>query len=138
MATDVTVKNVDNACETAEEFTKLFYKQLDNSRHLTSKLYLDTGLLVWNGNGITGSSKIQKFLMDLPASNHCVKTLDAQPISESFSQNNLTYLIQACGDVTYQNDDVHKPFQQTFLIVAVEGKWKIASDCYRLQVPYNS
>ncbi|CAG4957572.1 unnamed protein product [Colias eurytheme] len=138
MATEVAVKKVDNACETAEEFTKLFYKQLDNSRHLTSKLYLETGLLVWNGNGINGNTKIQKFLLELPPSNHYVKTLDAQPVSENFMPNNLTYLIQACGDVTYQNEEERKPFQQTFLIVAVDGKWKIASDCYRLQVPYSN
>lgn len=129
------VKNVDNACETAEEFTKLYYKQVDNSRHLTSKLYTDDSLLVWNGNGVNGRENIQKFLMDLPGSTHSLKTLDAQPISDGIVGNNLSYLIQACGDVTYQNEESRKPFQQTFLIVAVEDKWKIASDCFRLQVP---
>ncbi|NP_001093093.1 NTF2-like export factor 1 [Bombyx mori] len=135
---DVAVKNVDSACETAEEFTRVFYKQVDNSRHLTSKLYWDTGLLVWNGNGISGNDKIQKFLMDLPASNHTLKSLDAQPISDVWVANKWTYLIQACGDVTYQNEETKKPFQQTFLIVAVDGKWKIASDGFRLQVPYGN
>ncbi|KPJ18209.1 NTF2-related export protein [Papilio machaon] len=138
MTTEVGLKNVDNACETAEEFTKVYYKQLDNHRHLISKLYLDTGLLVWNGNGITGNEKIQKFIMDLPGSTHVLKTLDAQPIAESLVANKLTYLIQACGDVTYQNDNTRKHFQQTFLIVAVDGKWKIVSECFRLQVPHNS
>ncbi|CAH2268830.1 NTF2-related export protein [Pararge aegeria] len=138
MASEVIYKNIDNACETAEEFTRVFYKQLDNSRHLTSKLYLDTGLLVWNGNGINGNEKIQKFLMDLPASNHVLKTLDAQHIKDNLVSNKLTYLIQACGDVTYNNDQVKTPFQQTFLVVAIEGKWKIASDCFRLQVPYSN
>lgn len=129
-------KNIENACETAEEFTRLFYKQLDSSRHLTSKLYLDTGLLVWNGNGINGNEKIQKFLMELPASTHVLKALDAQPISESVVSNNFTHIIQACGEVTYQNEESRKPFQETFVIVAVDGKWKIASDCFRFQVPY--
>ncbi|XP_034834183.1 NTF2-related export protein [Maniola hyperantus] len=138
MASEVVLKNVDNACETAEEFTRVFYKQVDNSRHLTSKLYLDTGLLVWNGNGIHGNEKIQKFLMDLPASNHVLKTLDAQHIKDNLVSSKLTYLIQACGDVTYNNDQVKTPFQQTFFVVAIEGKWKIASDCFRLQVPYNN
>lgn len=138
MATELALKNVDNACETAEEFTRLFYKHLDNSRHLTSKLYLDEGLLVWNGNGIKGNAKIQKFLLDLPPSNHFIKNLDAQPVSENLMPNNLTYLIQACGDVRYQNEEVRKPFQQTFVIVAVDGKWKISTDCYRLQVPYST
>ncbi|KAG7297935.1 hypothetical protein JYU34_018690 [Plutella xylostella] len=134
---EVVIKNIDNACETAEEFTKVYYQQVDHSRHLTSKLYMDTGLLVWNGNGINGNEKIQKFLMDLPPSSHTLKTLDAQPLAENLVANKLTYLIQACGDVTYQNNDTKKPFQQTFLIVAVDGKWKIASDCFRLQVPYS-
>ncbi|XP_026734606.1 NTF2-related export protein [Trichoplusia ni] len=132
---EVSTKNIDNACETAEEFTKVFYKQMDSSRHLTSKLYLDTGLLVWNGNGISGNDKIQKFLLDLPTSNHVLKTLDAQPIAETVVSNKLTYIIQACGEVSYQNDKSKKPFQQTFIIVAVDGKWKIVSDCFRFQDP---
>ncbi|CAH0578101.1 unnamed protein product [Chrysodeixis includens] len=132
---DPTTKAIEKACETAEEFTRVFYKQVDNSRHLTSKLYLDTALLVWNGNGITGSDKIQKFLMELPSSNHVLKTLDAQPIADSLVANKLSYLIQACGEVSYQNEDDQKPFQETFVIVAVDSKWKIVSDCFRFQVP---
>lgn len=132
---EIPVKNIDNACEVAEEFTKLYYKQIDNSRHLTSKLYTPNSLLVWNGNGVNGCDQIQKFLLDLPGSTHILKTLDAQPLAEGVVGSTLSYLIQACGDVTYQNEEARKPFQQTFLIVAVEDKWKIASDCFRLQVP---
>lgn len=136
--TEVIIKNADNACETAEEFTKVYYKQVDSSRHLTSKLYLDTGLLIWNGNGLYGSDKIQKFMLDLPASVHVLKTLDAQPIAQSLVANKLTYMIQACGEVTYNNEEIRKPFHQTFVIAAVDGKWKIVTDCFRLQVPYSS
>lgn len=45
-----------------------------------SRLYLETGLLAWNGNGITGNESIQKFVIDLPSTDHVVNTLDAQPI----------------------------------------------------------
>lgn len=45
-----------------------------------SRLYLDTGLLAWNGNGVTGSENILKFMIDLPPTDHVVTTLDAQPI----------------------------------------------------------
>ena len=45
-----------------------------------NKLYLDNGLLSWNGNGITGNNQIQKFYINLPSSDHSVVTLDAQPI----------------------------------------------------------
>lgn len=42
---------------------------------------MDSGTLVWNGNGVTGKDNIQKFWTDLPDSDHSVTTLDAQPIT---------------------------------------------------------
>lgn len=49
-----------------------------------SRLYLDTGLLAWNGNGVTGNENILKFMIDLPPTDHVVTTLDAQPILGKF------------------------------------------------------
>ena len=72
---------IDQACRTAEEFTKLYYESLDKRRYLISRLYLDTATLIWNGNGIEGKDNIQKFWTDLPSSDHSVFTLDAQPIT---------------------------------------------------------
>lgn len=46
-----------------------------------SRLYLDTGLFSYNGNGASGNEMIQKFVIELPPSEHMVVTLDAQPIS---------------------------------------------------------
>lgn len=43
-------------------------------------MYLETGVLSWNGNGVIGSKKIVKFLMDLPGTDHTITTLDSQPI----------------------------------------------------------
>ncbi|KAI4470124.1 nuclear transport factor 2 [Holotrichia oblita] len=71
---------VDQACRTAEEFTKLYYESVDKRRHLISRLYLENALLTWNGNGISTSEKIQKFYIDLPSSDHSIITLDSQPI----------------------------------------------------------
>lgn len=45
-----------------------------------SRLYLETGVLVWNGNGTVGNERIQKFFMDLPPSDHTLTTLDSQPV----------------------------------------------------------
>lgn len=50
-----------------------------------SRLYLDSGLLSWNGNGIRGHEQIQKFIIDLPTSDHSLVTLDAQPILGAYS-----------------------------------------------------
>ncbi|XP_022909324.1 NTF2-related export protein [Onthophagus taurus] len=128
---------IDQAVRTAEEFTKLYYDTVDKRRHCIAKLYLDNGLLTWNGNGISTSDRIQKFYMDLPSSEHCVITLDSQPILDAAVNGQLTFLIQVSGTVKYQ-DKLPKTFQQNFVITAQGDKWKIVNDCFRLQEPLNA
>jgi len=48
--------------------------------------------------------------------------------------NQLTFLILVCGFVKFQ-EKISRPFQQNFMITAQGDKWKIASDCFRLQEP---
>ncbi|CAH0546640.1 unnamed protein product [Brassicogethes aeneus] len=127
-----TKEKIDLACRTAEEFTKLYYQTIDQRRHLMSRLYLDSGLLSWNGNGVTGNETIQKFVIELPPSEHTVQTLDAQPILDNVVNGQLTFMIQASGIVKYQQNSA-KNFQQNFIITAQGDKWKIVSDCFRLQ-----
>ncbi|XP_034254822.1 NTF2-related export protein [Thrips palmi] len=132
---------IRDACNTAEEFTKLYYESMDRSRHQLSRHYMDTALLVWNGTGSVGKDQIQKFLEALPTSQHTVNSLDAQPVMEEAVSGQFTLLIQAAGSVHFGSGET-KPFQQTFLITAqvlAQGiKWKIVSDCYRLQEPIES
>ncbi|XP_066592355.1 NTF2-related export protein [Prorops nasuta] len=123
---------IDQACRTAEEFTKVYYESLDKRRYLISRLYLDTAVLIWNGNGIDGKDNIQKFWIDLPSSDHSITTLDAQPITGPSVANQLTFLVKVSGQVKYQ-DKAAKPFNQSFLITAIGDKWKIVSDCFRAQ-----
>jgi NTF2-related export protein 1/2 len=123
---------IDQACKTAETFTKLYYDRIDRQRQQMSRLYMDNGLLVWNGNGITGNDNIQKYLQELPASDHSMTTIDAQPIVDDAVSTNPTFLIQVSGTVHFQ-DYPAKAFQQTFMITAQESKWRIVSDCFRLQ-----
>lgn len=143
---------MEESCTTAEEFTKVYYESVDKRRHvsikhsqilknflinqlisqLMSRLYLDDGLLVWNGNGSNGKENIQKFFHDLPVSEHTIVTLDAQPIMEAPGFPQQTYLIQVSGVVKFV-DSPPRPFQQTFMVTAQVDKWKVASDCFRLQ-----
>lgn len=97
-----------------------------------ARLYMDNGLLVWNGNGANGKDNIQKYFQELPRSEHIMNTLDAQPIIDDAVSSQLTFIIQVSGTVKFQ-DNPTKPFQQTFMITAQGDKWKIASDCFRLQ-----
>lgn len=43
-------------------------------------------------------------------------------------------MILVCGFVKFQ-ERVSRPFQQNFMITAQGDKWKIVSDCFRLQEP---
>ncbi|KAL1502337.1 hypothetical protein ABEB36_007492 [Hypothenemus hampei] len=129
-----TKAKIDQACRVAEEFTKVFYDYMDKKRHGIAKLYLDTGVLSWNGNGVKGNEQIQKFIIDLPTSDHTLVTLDAQPILDTAVNGQLTFMIQASGTVKYQ-DKSPKTFQQNFIVTAQAGKWKIVSECFRIQEP---
>ena len=125
---------IRDACHVAEEFTKLYYEYIDCRRHQLSRHYMDTALLVWNGTGSVGKDQIQKFLEALPTSQHTVTSLDSQPVLEEAVSGQFTLLIQAAGSVHFGSGET-KPFQQTFLITAQGDKWKIVSDCFRLQEP---
>ncbi|XP_026286532.1 NTF2-related export protein [Frankliniella occidentalis] len=128
---------IRNACNVAEEFTKLYYESIDRMRHQLSRHYIDTAVLVWNGTGSVGKDQIQKFLEALPSSQHTVTSLDCQPVLEEAVAGQFTLLIQAAGHVHFGSGET-KPFQQTFLITAAADKWKIVSDCFRLQEPIES
>jgi len=41
---------------------------------------METAVLVWNGNPVTGNEEIQKYLEKLPASEHTLLSVDTQPI----------------------------------------------------------
>ena len=78
---------IDLACSTAENFSKLFYDKMDNKRHTIAKMYLETATASWNGNKVDGSADIQKFYLDkLPKTEHNVTSLDAQPVGAAFRQ----------------------------------------------------
>ncbi|XP_037051620.1 NTF2-related export protein [Bradysia coprophila] len=127
---------IDQSYQTADEFTKVYYDSVDKKRHQMSRLYLDNGLLVWNGNESSGKENIQKYFLDLPTSIHNVITLDTQPIIDESTTYAPTFIIQVSGSVKFQ-DNAPKPFQQSFMITAQGDKWKIATDCFRLQDALN-
>lgn len=97
-----------------------------------SRLYLDNAIAIWNGNGTTGKENIQKFFQDLPTTEHAVTTLDAQPVIDDATSNQKTLLIMVSGIFRVLNNPP-KQFQQTFMITAQGDKWKIVSDCFRIQ-----
>ncbi|XP_065352767.1 NTF2-related export protein [Cloeon dipterum] len=124
----------DLACQAADEFCKLYYECMDKTRHLINKLYLDSGLLVYNGTGVSGKDNIQKFIAELPATNHTISSLDAQPISEYAVGQQSTLTILIAGNVRIA-DRKAAYFVQDFTVTVHDSKWRIVSDCFRLQEP---
>lgn len=66
---------IDAACRMEEEFTKLYNEKVAKKRHQMTRLYMDNGLLVWNGNGANGKDNIQKYFQELPRLEYIMNTL---------------------------------------------------------------
>ncbi|KAK8728406.1 hypothetical protein OTU49_009279 [Cherax quadricarinatus] len=131
MAAETDNLKILEACTAAENFTKLYYEFVDKMRHKLSKLYLEDGKLVWNGNAVDGNTNIQKFYEDLPTSIHSITCLDSQPVREEAVGQQSTIQVTTAGFVTLK--DRKYPFNQSFLITAKGDKWKVVSDVFRFQ-----
>jgi NTF2-related export protein 1/2 len=91
---------------------------------------MDEALYVYNGNGFNGKEAIAKFILEMPSLEHTLTTVDAQPIQVSSAGRSI--LVQVSGTVKIGGQR-SKAFQQTFTITAHMDKWKIVTDCFRLQ-----
>lgn len=98
-------------------------------------LYLESATLSWNGNGAQGRATIERFFMELPSSSHQVTTFDAQPVLDAVVGDQSTHVVLVGGTVKFIEQSMRRNFQQSFVITKENGKWKIVSDCYRLQEP---
>lgn len=91
---------------------------------------MDEALFVYNGNGFNGNEEIAKFIIAMPTTEHSLSTVDAQPILDSSAGR--TILIQVSGTVKIAMAK-SKAFQQSFTVTANNNKWKVVTDCFRLQ-----
>lgn len=133
MADDDAVQKINQAVSTAETFSELFYKKIDQERHSIDKMYYENASLSWNGNSIEGVSDIQKFILEkLPKSSHYLQSLDAQPVHDSAVAGQTTVLVNVAGTVKYGTSQPSN-FQQNFLLTAKDAKWKVVTDTFRSQ-----
>ncbi|XP_046572467.1 NTF2-related export protein 2-like isoform X2 [Haliotis rubra] len=121
---------VEQACQAAEEFSKLYYEHFDKKRHLIRKLYLDTSTVVWNGSVCNGGEAINAHFDALPASEHVISSLDTQPLVEPLNPNEMAIAVSVFGTVKYQNNK-NKAFTQNFTLSSQGTVWKIVSDVFR-------
>lgn len=127
--------SIEESSKAAGDFTKVYYESLDKKRHQMSRLYMDNAIAVWNGNDVIGKDNIQQFFINLPDIEHTVTTYDVQPIIDEAIANQQTLLLIVAGTIRFKKHEreLSKPFQQTFMITAEGGKWKIVRDCFRIQ-----
>ncbi|XP_064637260.1 NTF2-related export protein 2-like [Lineus longissimus] len=123
---------VEDSCEAAIEFSKLYYETFDQRPKKLQKLYMDSAILVWNGNKVTGVSDILSFYENLPSCEHTIDSVDCQPIANSATQGQLAILVTTMGCSKFKGN---KPsvFQQTFVLTSQGKVWKIVSDNFRSQ-----
>ncbi|EAT47158.1 AAEL001714-PA [Aedes aegypti] len=89
---------IDTACRMEEKFTKLYNEKVAKKRHQMTWLYMDNGLLVWNGNGANGKDNIQKCFQERLRFKHIMNTLVAQPIIGDAVPSQLTFIIKVSED----------------------------------------
>ncbi|CAM1154318.1 NXT2 (predicted) [Pycnogonum litorale] len=123
---------VDTACSAAETFSTLYYKTYDKKRHQLSKMYSDEAVLIWNGNGVKGKEAINKFLEELPSSEHSLQCLDAQPIIDQVVQGQMAILVIVTGIVKFEGN-YSRHFYQTFMLTVQGDVWKVITDDFRFQ-----
>ena len=130
--TDDVVK-ANQATSTAETFSQLYYKKMDQERHTIDRMYHENATMTWNGNPIEGIQNIQKFCLErIPKSSTFVQSLDAQPVHDSAVGGQTTVLVTVAGTVKYGHTQPLN-FQQNFLITAKDSKWKVVTDTFRSQ-----
>ena len=133
MADDEEIQKINQAVSTAETFSHLYYKKLDQERHTIDKMYHENANMAWNGNAVDGVVNIQKFLLEqLPKSSTIIHSLDAQPVHDSAVSGQTTVLVAVAGSIKYGTKPVTN-FQQNFLLTAKDSKWKVVTDTFRSQ-----
>lgn len=122
--------SVDAYCKAGEEFCRIYYDFMDKKRHMLSKLFDEQCVSIWNGNDLRGSNDvIIKFIVDLPPTEHDIRSIDAQLIqNDNFPQNSV--MITVVGTVKYKNNQTYN-FHQFFIIIAKDNVWKVVSDVFR-------
>ncbi|XP_026471809.1 NTF2-related export protein-like [Ctenocephalides felis] len=109
---------------------------MDNRRHTMSDLYLNSGILIWEGHSSAGKEAIQKYLSDLPPSEHVLIALDAQAVTGGAAGSQPTILITSSGIVKFNPKSTKVTqisFHQHFLLTCQGDSWRIVSDTVRHQ-----
>jgi len=108
-------ERVTNCESAARQFVdELYYPSYDNkgghSRRQVNKLYSPQATLVWRGRHFKGGEQIQRFIEDLPETEHRIESYDAQPLAGAEGEKAvdldsapLSCQLTVTGSVQYRN-----------------------------------
>ena len=121
------------AMKNAKQFTEVYYKMIQDSRHAIENLYHDDATMSFSGNQYKNKVEILNFIQETmpPITYHNVKTLDSQQVGLGYTGGKKTILLLVTGTVKYGSEQL-KAFHQTFTIANMDQKWKILSETIRL------
>jgi len=125
---------VSTASKAGLDFAKIFYKTLDEKRHLLGNIYKDTAQVIWNGNNHNGKELISKFYTSLPSSETSLLSVDAQPIFTQFQEGTPTVMITCTGNLKLKGLQ-NAGFTETFLVTSEGASWKVLRDTFRFHEP---
>ncbi|KHJ89963.1 nuclear transport factor 2 domain protein [Oesophagostomum dentatum] len=123
-------KQDEKICKEASDFTKIFYDAMDRKRDKINYLYCDSGsTLVWNGNPVSGSDNIFRFISSLPETDHHLVSVDVQQINAGLPGSPDLLTVTTAGNVTL-GGTMHG-FTHTFILMVEDGKYKVRSERFR-------
>ncbi|CAL8119220.1 unnamed protein product [Orchesella dallaii] len=115
----------------AEKFCKAYYETIQKKRHLFSQFYLETSVMIWDGNPVLGRDQIQKFIEHLPSLTFSLNAMDTHPASVLAVGPRKAYFIKIAGMYRVSGPGCQKQFSQDIIVTAEGDKWRIASDIFR-------
>ncbi|XP_022694455.1 NTF2-related export protein 1-like isoform X2 [Varroa jacobsoni] len=124
---------ISTASKAGLDFAKVFYKTLDEKRHLLGNIYQEDSV-IWNGNPYVGKEAITKFYTSLPHSETNLLSVDAQPILSKFQEGRLTVLVICAGDVRLKGLQ-NAGFTENFVVTSEGSSWKVLRDTFRFHEP---
>ncbi|ODN02598.1 NTF2-related export protein [Orchesella cincta] len=127
---------IDEASKVGEDFVRLYYKTIEQRPHRVYLLYLDSAVVIWDGNPHVGTPVVQKLFEDLPSLTFNVVSMDAHPLSNIAVGQQKSFIINVGGSYRISGSG-SKGFTQNFVVTAEGGKWKVASDVFRSQISPN-
>jgi NTF2-related export protein 1/2 len=122
----------------AEQFTQLFYRNIDGQRAQLRAFYRPTSTILWNGNAFIGGDAYTDFMARFPATSHEVNSFDCHPVDSAMLSGvpipgePPSMILVVSGSVRYGEERERRGFSESFLLKADGDVFYVANHVNRL------